>query len=116
MSAWYCGMRTFQYLAYPAFKNEDLSHIRYRAGIHDYKEMIDMLRVANIRSLESRYPADFESMIPVTESLDLGLNWDIRPHDVMHVCSCYDYQACEVEDYYRTTAHVYTFFGEDVLR
>ena len=69
-----------------------------------------MLVAQNVRSLEERYPGrDF-----LQEWIDEAKGYKLERGDVKHTltqivkaCDCYDYQACETEDYPSTAAAKY---------
>lgn len=72
----------------------------YRASSESPQKLGQMLVDQNWRSVNFRYrendPAPTYRYVPFTAP--------IRPVDVIKACDCYDYQACETEDYEETAA------------
>lgn len=75
----------------------------------DPKNMVKLLAQANIDSLVARYnynPSDFASH--VDECLDsfstLG-RADLGSDDIYNMLTCWNYQACEVDNWYETDAY-----------
>lgn len=63
----------------------------------------------NIRSLIARYGNDDETSIYTEKAKayrwkPLKIKGKLSLHDIISMCDCYDYQACETEDYYGTVA------------
>lgn len=92
MSAWLCSE----------------NHLSLLASFADYPEVtFKVLLAENLRSLEERYPGrDF-----LEEWQQAAAKYQYQPQElngsltlVIKQCDCYDYQACETDDFDKTDA------------
>ena len=60
----------------------------------------DILLTQNVRSYNERYGENAAETF-VWNSFQR----DFTPAEILKACACYDYQACETDDYYATLAH-----------
>jgi hypothetical protein len=70
-----------------------------------------ILLTENERSVRHRYPNDGPDELPGTIGEDAA-NYEFRPFDqplqplaILKGCECFDYQACETDDYKASVAH-----------
>lgn len=75
----------------------------YRAS--DAKDIKQELRLENIASLNSRYPSDAGEMIGEEEGYRAIYNDQATYAQVLGALSCYEYQACESENWENSYAH-----------
>ena len=99
-----------------------LTHFAFAHEVHDLESFADQARPGegfrnafgrllleqNSRSMRHRYEPDVAAarIGPGPATFDAGPQ-DVRlqaPLVILKACSCYDYQACETEDYHRTWA------------
>lgn len=63
----------------------------------------------NERSVRTRYPTDAADELPGTDDESTAsYKWGPLEVPALHVlkgCDCFDYQACETDDYHSTVAH-----------
>lgn len=63
------------------------------------QELGELLYNENVRSLQARYGNDHDSY-----KYKFRQAYNVTPVQILKACSCYDYQACESEDYETTNA------------
>lgn len=131
MSAYLCSGDTFDYLASALvtyslqrhgvniYSNDSMPdvaslvsdgvlevHHNRLSGITDSDKIAEVLRNQNIRSLQARYPDDYETMLddqPYTFTRVESSK--ITPAAVLKSCACLEYQSCESSDYRETYAY-----------
>lgn len=69
-------------------------------------ELGKVLLAENVRSLLARYPNHdhSEERDDVTEYRFKLAGAQLTPEDIISMCDCFDYQACETDDYHVTEA------------
>lgn len=83
--------------------------MRYDASnVEDLQRMAEILYAENVRSVNYRYrqPASLPGIVDETER-DIVFNFvrdAFSPVDILRLCECYDYQACETPDYEASAA------------
>jgi hypothetical protein len=100
MSAFLCSDNHINALVEYAFSDrDDYIYLRHRFGAADKQALAELLYNENWRSLRTRYND------PETGP---GITYRPRPLldaiTILKLCDCYDYQACETEDYDTTRA------------
>lgn len=131
MSAYVCNDDTFIALAIYAStrnggsENADPRYIDGIANADDLHSASDQSRLAtlyanilyaeNVRSVSARYPEEkglnslpgnsVKSLaIKVTLRQCIGAEWKLTPVEVLKLCSGYEYQTCETDDWKQTVA------------
>lgn len=70
-------------------------------GVENWQEIVDILIAENYRSVNHRYPHQAE---PHKIQYKPMSTFSFTPVDILKACDCYDYQACETNDYRQTQA------------
>ena len=76
--------------------------------VKDLQELAQVLVDENIRSLKERYPGyNLKEFLGVTGKIEFEFTngKTFTPVEIIKLCDCYDYQACETGDYETTTAN-----------
>lgn len=126
MSAYICDREHIQYLVQAAMSRSvtgtsgarwfHAGEWKQLAGT-DYSkapEVANMLLMENIRSVSCRYPNESSATLPgdhpepFTRKDFATVRWhNFKPRQVWHSCRCYDYQACESDDWRETEAYAF---------
>jgi hypothetical protein len=99
MSAFVCTDAHINAIAtFAALHNVYINHgITHLQGAADAETIAGLLYTANVESVNTRYSKDDDSstfkFVRVTKGEYL------EPVQIMKLCICFDYQACEVENY-----------------
>ena len=70
--------------------------------VDDIQKMAEILRKENVRSVNCRYN---ETTDPEELKITFHYQSDVTIVEIIKACHCYDYQACETDDYPTTDAH-----------
>lgn len=120
MSAFVCSPSHIGLLAAYAVKTSSVIHVwREPTWLETAQQVAKELARENIRSVAARYPNDKDGERPGPclkddDILDASAcyaahyldNWDTpEPVQILSMCQCFDYQACETEDWRATKAH-----------
>lgn len=87
---------------------------RYKMDTIDACNLIGQaLTAQNYRSVNHRYSESDE--VP---EYQFSYNMNFKHVEIMKACQCYDYQACETDDYYETFAYAFskTLFRSQAYR
>ncbi len=78
----------------------------------DLQHAAEILLAENVRSVQERYPDTVDNLkdmpgviAEVGEPIIFRFVNGKKPVDIIKACDCYDYQACETDDYNTTDAH-----------
>ena len=113
MSAYMCSEKHIRTLvAEAAAKGGTRSPMRYwwngalRPVEGFEKQVFAMLVAANVASLANRYPKDAE-MYEGAEHMTYGPVLPVPAAVTIKLAHCFDYQACEPDDYHATEAYAF---------
>ena len=97
----------------PKFRLADGTVLDF-SDVGDLQHAAEILLAENVRSIQERYPdtvANPENMPGVIAEIGQPIIFQFvsqnrpSPVQILKACACYDYQACETDDYYQTDAH-----------
>lgn len=102
MSAWICSDLHINTLA--AFAKAHDIRVYYNGGFIDNEpqRIAAILYTANVESVNQRYEADDDSSTFTYAPVNVT---KIKPVVIIKACHCFDYQACEVDNYESTVAY-----------
>lgn len=115
MSAFICSQEHIKQLVLYAIENDQYGHLVKKYGNGDgllaANTLANILYAQNVRSVAERYDdVDFECLpgpIQKPEVIQIT-EWDrvkvTDPVWILKMCACYEYQACETDDWYDTEA------------
>ena len=97
MSAFLCSDRHINTLVNYANRNRlTVYHDGRTHSCTDLDGLAKKLQAENIRSLNSRYG---DEELDPTISHELWGSYTMEPVQILKACDCFDYQACESDDY-----------------
>lgn len=116
MSAYLCDDRHVNALISFAAQQENGSGLTYYfngesirvQSDHECQKAAEVLKAENLRSLAARYEdTDTLKEQPITFERNFFMSWQPLKLavQILKACDCYDYQACESDDYEQTEAH-----------
>jgi hypothetical protein len=102
MSAFLCSDLHINTLA--AFAKEHNIYVYYNGAVIDNEpqRIAAILYTANVEAINERYRQDGDSSTFTYKPVGVS---KIKPVVIIKLCHCFDYQACEVDNYEATVAH-----------
>ena len=115
MSAFLIGKQTIGLLAHYAVEHEVVQYGECYGMNLDKKKVIEALVRANVISLATRYPDDadpVESFMGMSKAefiqacqIEASRAWNVPVIEILKSCNCFEYQACEYDDWPKSTAN-----------